>query len=405
MNKALLLNFEEALELTLQHVNPLPPVQVALMDALNQALSEDIYAKVDSPSIDASLKDGYSIISEEVAGASPENPVSLKLTGSIGAGDDVGVQVVPGTAVKVLTGARIPAGANAVVSEEFTDVNNEIVTIYKDAEPGRNILPKGSDVAKDQLVAEKGSSMVPGLIGLLAASGHNRINVVRSPLVAIIATGNEVIAPGQPLPSGKLYASNMATLGSWCQRYGMRTQLDVVRDDPDKIHRMLDNYLEVADAIVTSGGAWTSERDMVVHILKRLGWKQVFHRIRMGPGKAVGFGLWNEKPVFILPGGPPSNLMGFLQIALPGLLKLAGYRYPGLPLIQVQLTADLKGRSADWTQFLYGTLEPGKTAPMFHALKDKSRLRSMAEAQAIVAIPKGEAILHAGSVVPAQYLL
>jgi molybdopterin molybdotransferase len=143
---------------------------------------------------------------------------------------------------------------------------------------------------------------------------------------------------------------------------------------------------------------------MVARILERLEWRQVYHRIRIGPGKAVGFGMLQEKPVFILPGGPPSNLMGFLQIALPGLLTLAGHRPAGLPVRPVRLATALNGRFADWTQFVYGEIEDRDDGPVFHSLAWKSRLQSMALATAIVAIPEGEVHLAAGSVVNAQYL-
>ena len=140
-------------------------------------------------------------------------------------------------------------------------------------------------------------------------------------------------------------------------------------------------------------------------ILERLGWRQLFHRIRIGPGKAVGFGLLKGKPVFILPGGPPSNLMGFLQIALPGLLKLAGHRHTGLPTIAVKLEHDLTGRFTDWTQFIYGTLQKGDDLPLFRSLRGKSRLQSMAEAQAVAAIAEGKTMLAAGSIINAQLLV
>jgi molybdopterin molybdotransferase len=184
----------------------------------------------------------------------------------------------------------------------------------------------------------------------------------------------------------------------------MQTHLDIVRDEPDRIYRTLVRRADTVDAIVTSGGAWTGDRDLMAQILERMGWKQVFHRIRIGPGKAVGFGLLNGKPVFILPGGPPSNLMGFLQIALPGLLKLAGHRLTGLPTANVRLSSELIGRDTDWTQFRYGKLEQGSDVPIFHYLKGKSRLQSMAEAQAIVVIPEGKKVLPAGAIVPAQLL-
>jgi molybdopterin molybdotransferase len=367
-------------------------------------LAADVYAKVDSPSIDASLKDGYAVISRQVEGASREHPVNLKLVGFQAAGGAAKVDVLPGTTVRVLTGAKIPPGADAVVAEEFVAAADEMIAFYRDAEPGRNILPKSSDVASGKVIACRGTLLTPGLIGLLAAAGHDRLPVVRCPDVAIIATGDEVVAPGQPLPEGKLFASNITTLGCWCRRFGMRTQLAVVRDRAQEIGDTLSRSVESADAIITSGGAWTGDRDLVAQILENLGWRQVFHRIRIGPGKAVGFGILRDKPVFILPGGPPSNLMGFLQIALPGLLKLAGHLQFGLPSVKVQLASQLTGRSADWTQFIYGSLEQSADLPVFHALRDKSRLRSMAEAQAVVAIPEGTTVLPARAVVAAQVL-
>lgn len=404
MVRTLPLGLDEALKMTLDRIQPLPVEDVALLDGLDRALAADVYARVDSPSIHASLKDGYAVISSQVAGASRERPVRLKLAGWVAAGGRLDAVVSRDTTVRVLTGARIPEGADAVVAEEFTTAAADMISFYKDAEPGRNILPKSSDVAMDQIVARRGQRLSPGLVGLLAAAGHDRLRVVRQPNVAIVATGDEVVAPGQPLPEGKLFASNITTLGGWCRRYGMRAQLSVVKDQADQISDMLAHCVTQSDAVITSGGAWTGDRDLVAQILDRLGWQQVFHRIRIGPGKAVGFGTLQDKPIFILPGGPPSNLMGFLQIALPGLLKLAGHQSCGLPLINVRLARQLAGRFADWTQFTYGTLEASPDLQIFHPLDGKSRLRSMAEAQAVVAIPEGQMLLAADSVVQAQLL-
>jgi molybdopterin molybdotransferase len=404
MHRPLPIGLDEALRMTLECIDPLAVVEVPLLDGLDRALAVDVHAKVDSPSVDASLKDGYAVISRQVDGASKENLVNLKLVGFQAAGGNENVAVLPDTTVRVLTGAKIPPGADAVVAEEFVDAAGEMITFFKGAEPGRNILPKSSDVVSGKVVARRGTVLSPGLVGLLAAAGHDRLSVVRCPDVAIIATGDEVVAPGQPLPEGKLFASNITTLGGWCRRYGMRADLSVVKDEAPLIGAALSRSAEAADAIITSGGAWTGDRDLVAQILKNLGWRQVFHRIRIGPGKAVGFGLLHDKPVFILPGGPPSNLMGFLQIALPGLLKLAGRQQCALPSANVRLASELTGRSMDWTQFIYGTLEQSADLPTFHALRGKSRLRSMAEAQAVVAIPEGKTVLPVGDVVAAQLL-
>jgi molybdopterin molybdotransferase len=143
---------------------------------------------------------------------------------------------------------------------------------------------------------------------------------------------------------------------------------------------------------------------MVAQILAELGWKQVFHRIRMGPGKAVGFGMLDKKPVFVLPGGPPSNLMAFLQIALPGLLALSGHANPGLPRIDARLAYDLRDGTTDWTDFFFGTLEFGGGLPVFYPMKKRSRLSSIAEAAAVASIPEGQDYLPKGSVTSVQLL-
>jgi molybdopterin molybdotransferase len=219
-----------------------------------------------------------------------------------------------------------------------------------------------------------------------------------------MATGDEVVAPGRPLPPGKLYASNLATLDAWCRRYRMTTETVITSDEPAEIRAVLETVLDRADALLTSGGAWTGDRDRVAAILTELGWEQVFHRIRIGPGKAVGFGMLTGKPVFILPGGPPSNLIGFLEIALPGLMRLSGNRNLGLPKSTVRLTTELVGADADWTQFIFGRIEEHDDHPLFVPLQGASRLGSMAGAEAIVAIPEGSTHLPAGSLVQAQLL-
>jgi molybdopterin molybdotransferase len=404
MVKWLPLGLEEALKLTLERICPLEAERVELADCVDRVVAEDLDARVDSPSVDASLKDGYAVIAADVAVASPEHPVRLQLSGTVSAGSRQTIRVASGATVRVLTGARIPPGADAVVAEEFTKSDGSVVSVENFAEPGRNILPKGSDIALGKRVACQGDRLCPGQVGMLAAAGHSQVSVVRSPEVAIVATGDEVVAPGRPLPEGKLYASNMVTLGAWCRRYRMPTRMAMVRDRAEELLDTIQTLAGQVDAIITSGGAWTGDRDMVAKVLEQLGWTQVFHRIRIGPGKAVGFGLLNQKPVFILPGGPPSNLMGFLQIALPGLLRLGGHRCPGLPLARVRLGADVKGRYVDWTQLIFGMLEQHGDLPVFHSLKGESRLRSMAEAQAVVSIPEGLTRIAAETVVSVQLL-
>ena len=405
MGKNMSFGLHEALRLTLEHIKPLPVESVALTESLDRTIATDLYALVDSPSMDSSLKDGYAVFSSEVADATPERPVRLRLAGYLAAGGEQQIKLMSGSAVRILTGAGLPAGADAVVSEEFVQSEGNDLLVANFAEPGRNILPQGSDVTCQKCIIRSGRQISPGVTGLLAAAGHSMVPVFKKPLVGIVATGDEIVAPGQPLTEGKLYASNLTTLAAWCSKYRMETRLAIVPDDYDAIFSTLKTMTAETDTVMTSGGAWTSDRDMVARVYENLGWQEVFHRIRIGPGKAVGFGLLDEKPVFILPGGPSSNLMGFLQIALPGLLALAGQENPGLPRINARLGAELRGREPDWTDFFFGGLEENKELPIFHPLKWRSRLCSVAEAGAVASIPEGQGVIPAGTVISVQLLM
>jgi len=398
------LGFEKALAMTLEHIKPLAVENVELIECADRVIATDLYALVDSPTMDASLKDGYAVLSHEIADATPEKPVRLKVSGYLAAGGDKDIELKLGTTVRVLTGARIPAGADAVVAEEFVKPEDNDVLVETFAEQGRNILPRGHDVTSGKCLIRSGQQISPGMVGLLAAAGHSAVPVYKNPAVGIIGTGDEIVAPGEPLGEGKLYASNIMTLGALCNRYRMKTLITIVHDDFETLSSALRTIAQDADAVVTSGGAWTGDRDMVAHVLEGLGWEECFHRIRMGPGKAVGFGMLYDKPVFILPGGPTSNLMGFLQIALPGLLALAGHAKPGLPGINARLAHALEGRQTDWTHFFFGRLEKDEGLPVFHPLKGSSRLRAIAEAEAIACIPEGQGHLSEGSVISAQVL-
>jgi len=390
------IGYQEALEQTLSHLKPLAAEERSLSESIDYVVAEDIFARVDSPSDYTSLKDGFAVRSKEIAGATSDSPVNLKLQGVVAAGAVTPGSVAAGASLRVLTGAVIPQGADAVVAEEYTRTENKLVTVFKHAEPGRNILPKGCDVRIDELVIPRGSRLAPGKIGILAAAGHDRISVVSKPRVAIIATGDEVLLPGQPLSAGKLFASNMFTLNAWCRRYGMETSLDIVGDNAQRISDKLNLASQTYNAVLTSGGAWSGDRDLVARMLGQLDWQKMYHRVRIGPGKAIGFGFLNNTPVFILPGGPPSNLIAFLKLALPGLLRLAGYSNLQLPDIPSRLAETVTGQS-DWTQFIFGRFESRRGASYFQPIRYASRLKSMADAEGIISIPEGTDNITAGS--------
>ena len=399
------MGYEEALKITLETILPLGSERVDLIECTDRIVAEDLYSQVNSPSYDSSTKDGYALRSGDIDHTTPQNTVQLKIIGMVAAGFPTDKALTRGTTIRIQTGAKIPAGANAVLAEEFTIREGDNITIFNDVEPAQNILPKGSDIRVGELVAAKGSRLSPGIRGILAAAGYNAIPVYRRPRLAIVATGDELVSPGQPLPDGKLFTSNPDVLHAWCLRYGMTSTLSIVSDKPDTITEKLAEAIATHDVLITSGGAWTGERDCVANALSSLGWKQLFHRIRIGPGKAVGFGVLKHKPVFILPGQPTGNLMAFLQIALPGLLKLSGYKSLFLPRIMVKLREGVTCRHNDCTHFIYGAFKAGKEHTFFEPLRLTSRLKSIANAEGVIAIPEGVKVLSEGAIIPAQLLV
>lgn len=396
-----LIGYSEALALTLGNISSLETEDVELSDCQDRVAACDLLALVDSPSVNASLKDGFAVCSRDVEAASMDNPVTLRVLGTAAAGIPFAGSLGGTCAVRILTGGKIPHGADAVVAEEFARIDGDTVIVTNHAEAGRNIFPRGRDVTAGECLVERGTRLSPGRIGILAAAGHSRVSVFRRPKVAMIATGDEVVMPGRPLPEGKVHASNLATLNAWCKRFGMVVTMEQVSDEPELIKERIAHAMESADALITSGGAWTGDRDLVAAMLNQLGWTRTFHRIRIGPGKAVGFGLLLGKPVFVLPGGPPSNLMAFLAIALPGLLKLEGGTGAALPVVHVKIGRKIAVRDRDWTQFIAGTVTAGDDDPVFLPLELESRLRSIATARAVVAVPEGMDGLEEGAVVRA----
>ncbi len=393
----------EALTLTFDAIGTLPPAPVSVHEAGGLVAAGDLKAVVDCPSATSSLRDGYAVVSADIAGASPENGISLRISGSMAAGDPGQKKVRSGETVNVLTGAVIPIGADAVVSVEFTKRRGENVTCYRDAPPGCNLLFRGSDVTAGDLIVRHGQTLTPALTGLLAAGGLDQLAVYPLPRVAVVATGDEVIAPGKALRSGQLYASNIVTLYAWLRRFGMQGEMAVVKDSPDELRRTFKELLSRNDALLTSGGAWKSERDLTTGILDEMGWEMFFHRVRIGPGKAVALGVLEGKPIFCLPGGPPSNEMAFLQIALPGLLKMAGKPTTPFDLKKCRLAEEVSG-DITWTQFFQASLEKrdGEWWAVPHRMK--SRIQSQARAQALIRIPEGIKCIAPGNTIEVQLL-
>ncbi len=406
------ISFEHARSLVFDGV-PKPTKQKLGLDSLHaRVLAEDVHALVDLPGYHVSLKDGYAVCSDDLRSATPDSMVELKLVGKITAGAANTLVVRPGQAARITTGAVIPEGADAVLAEEFchrAQHGSDRIMCFADARPGRNILPPGSDIKKGEKILKAGTRLMPPDIGLMAAAGWDEAEVFRVPRVLVLSTGDEVVAPGGNLGKGKLFASNLVEISSWLGYLGSETVTKVVADDKAIIKKAIADSLESSDSVITTGGAWTSERDLIIGILDGLGWKPRFHRVRMGPGKGVGFGLLEGRPVFCLPGGPPSNEMALLQLALPGLARMQGIFEPLFPSVRCVLLEPVSGQ-VDWTQFVPAKFEQvPEEDPLYHQhlvgvrpYRIRSRLQSMAHKQALIRIPEGVEQLRAGQIIEVQ---
>ncbi len=399
MNEVLDIGFEEALQRAMGTVFAVKQETLPVDRAVGRIVAKPVYARVDSPSVDASLKDGYAVVSSDLVRAAPDNPVKLRVSGHVAAGDSCGATVAPGSAVRILSGAPIPEGADAVLAEEFVALQEQHILAFADAGPGRNILEKGVDVFSGERLMDTGDRMRPQTAALVVAGGISEIPVFARPTIGLLATGSEVLLPGSRLEEGKLYASNLALQHAWLTSEGFDAVFRLSGDSEKDIADAVTALLSEADVLITSGGAWKGDHDLMVKVLDHLGWDMMFHRVRIGPGKAVGMGMLWGKPVFCLPGGPASNETSFMMIVFPAVLKMAGYRHTPYFQLYGRLARSVSGQ-ADWTQFIQCDLSVERSQIILHPKKMKSRLAAMAKSAAVIKIPEGVDTLLEGSEVP-----
>ena len=397
------IGFDEAQELTFSSIVPRETETLGLERLTDRVLAEDVVSSVDSPSVNASLKDGYAVRSGDLQKAGPDSPVFLEMAGSVTAGAATDLKLAAGRAIRITTGAPVPQGADAVLAEEFTRLSENRLACYNTAGPGRNILQKGTDIQKGQAVAKKFDRVTAPLVGLLATAGLDRATVFKSPVVCVMATGDEVVAPGKPLPEGKLYASNITEICAWLTQHRIESRVCFAKDTEAAVVSAIREQINLVDLFISSGGIWGSEKDLMLKVLEKMGWKGIYHRVRMGPGKAIAFGFLEDKPFFCLPGGPPSNEMAFLQIALPGVLKMRGHQRPRFPVVSARLTETVRG-VGHWTQFVHAEVRKEEKALVVVPLQQRSRLQSMAGKNALIRIPEGTEVLDAGTLIEVQLL-
>ncbi len=373
-------------------VADLPPLaleEVALKDALGRRVGRDVQAAADCPSVDASLKDGFAVHSADIMAATPDNPVMLQVVDMVAAGGKSRARVGPGQAIRIMTGAPIPEGADAVLASEFARENDGHVQALADAHPGRNILALGSDVAREEVIVRAGTRLGPAHLGLLAAAGVNAVSVFRQPRVMVVATGSELVAPGEPITSGRVAASNMVTLVAELQAMGLDPDWLLIRDDLDSLREKIAPLIGRYDCVLTCGGVLDGDKDYTMQAMRELRIEPIFQRVRVGPGKGICLGSSaNGSTLFFnLPGGPPSNHVAFVLLARPCIERIEGCENPFSGAVAARLLGDIRGQ-VGWTQVFYGCLSGQGVEQVVRPITGMSRLAAMAEADCLIELPE-----------------
>jgi molybdopterin molybdotransferase len=399
------IGFSDALNIIYSQISPAGIMELPLNLCYGHIAAEDIKALLNNPPDDISLMDGFALKTDDVKQVSSEYPANLQVVGSASAGNPFKGKFPRGSAVKIFSGALIPGGCNAVAPSEYCQEISSHVLIKSSLEAGHNILIRGAEIKAGSTIIEKGGTLLPGYIGLAVASGISRIRVYRKPKVAVLAIGDELTTPGKQLLPGQIYSNNLFTICAWLTSLDISYYTSVIADDRDAIRAKLASHLENTDAIITSGGAWGSERDLIVGILDEMGWSKLFHHIRMRPGKGTSFGIMQNKPVFCLPGGPAGNQKAFLQLALPGIMRLGGQTKHPLQTICARLSITIKSRYRNWTEFKDASLsrdaEDNYWVTPYHNI---SSLQAIARADCMVCIPEGKDSLDANELTPVQLI-
>ena len=340
-----MLTVEEALEKVLAEVRPLDTVTVPILDAMGQVLAEDITASSNVPPFDNSGMDGFALRYEDTAGATRDNPRVLKVIDTVIAGSVSRKEVILGTAMRIMTGAPVPRGANAIVQFENTDDDCRRATgtatteiaIYQEAKKGLNVRKAGQSISAGSTVLVKGTVIRPSEIGVLASLGCKEVNVIRRPVVAILSTGDELVELGDPLPEGKIYDSNIYSLASLVRRTGGIPKILGIAEDTEAAIIGKLKQTGDADMLLTTGGVSMGDYDMVKDILDRDG-EMVFWKVRLKPGKPLAFGKFKNGtrkiPHLGLPGNPVSCMVNFELFARPALLKMMGKTNTAKPAVE-----------------------------------------------------------------------
>jgi len=392
-----MISVDEATARILAAFAPLPAETVSIADALGRVLAEDVVARVTQPPADVSAMDGFAVRAADVAVV----PVTLTRIGMAPAGGSFGGTVEPGQCVRIFTGGPVPRGADAIVIQEDTEVSGDRVTVKESAARGRYVRPAGLDFRAGDVGIKAGRAIGVRDVALAAAMNHPWLRVRRKPRVAILATGDEVVMPGEPIGPNQIVSSNGLALAAIVVACGGEPlQLGVAPDSADALQSLTAGARN-ADLLVTSGGVSVGEHDLVRSALSAKGLTVDFWQIAMRPGKPLMFGRIDGTPVLGLPGNPVSSLVCATLFMRPAIAKMLGQTDGGARIRKVVLGGDLgaNDRRQDYLRATLGTGANGQTIATPFARQDSSMLATLAKADCLVIRPANAPPARAGEMV------
>ena len=399
-----MLSVEEARQQMLNTIPILPSEKRGILNCAGYVLAEELRAAENIPPFDNSAMDGYAVCAADLKNASQENPAALSVIETIAAGYAPIKQVAAGQAARIMTGAMMPEGADAVVMQEVTHQEGSEVKIFENVDASENVRFTGESVEEGSLVMGKGKHLRPPEISMLASLNCAEALVHRKPTVAIVSTGDELTPLGEPLEPGRIRDSNRYGLYAQVEEAGgIPIDMGIARDDEAETEQIFRAALTEADALITSGGVSVGEHDVVKNVLEKLG-EINFWRVAMKPGKPQAYGIADGKPIFGLPGNSVSSLVVFELFVRPALLKMAGHVDLLRPTFKATLVETVTNRDGrvNYMRAILKESDGQYTAEMTGP-QGSGILHSLVLANGLITIPSG-ATVAPGETVDAQFL-
>lgn len=403
--RSLTVSVEEAQGIILDSVRPLDWEPISIVEASNRILYEDVRSDTMLPPVDDSAMDGYAIMADDTHGASKISPIRLRIVGEIQAGgSSIGKQVSKGTAIRIMTGAPIPEGADSVIRFEETEEEAGFVKISCEVAKHENYRVAGENIRKGDSVLSKGDRLRSADVGILASLNYDTVKVYKQPTVSIISTGDEIADIGEEIQIGQIRNVNAYTLYSEIRKCnGLPVYLGIVKDRPKDIRKMFSIALD-SDVVISTGGVSTGKYDYVRKIYSDLNIDMQFERINIKPGRPCAFGKKDNKLIFGLPGNPVPTLTSFIQFVRPALLRLMGAKRIKRPIVNAFSEDDIK--SARVHHLVRGnfTIKNNEFYVSTTGYQKPSMLRSMSDANCLIIIPENITRVKAGERVAIQLI-